>query len=78
MTFTKTLTVALFSIAATGAFAKGHDQSQGADGTPGANAGSETVAAAQTLGATLGNGQDKSGKTRGKSGQANVSGTTKE
>ena len=72
MTFTKTLTAALFTIAATGAFAKGHDQSQGFDGTPGANAGSETAAAAQTLGAALGNGQDKSGKARGNSGQANA------
>jgi hypothetical protein len=53
MTFTKPLVAAFFCIAATGAFAKGHDQSQGVDGTPGANAGSETAAAAQTLGATL-------------------------
>ena len=73
MTFTKTFTAALFTIAATSAFAKGHDQSQGADGTPGTNAGSETAAAAQTLGAALGNGQDNSGKSRGKSGEANAS-----
>ena len=69
---TRTLaTTAFILVTATGAFAKGHDQSQGADGTPGANAGSETAAAAQTLGATLGNGQDKTGKDRGNSGSAN-------
>ena len=58
------------TVAASGAYAKGHDQSQGADGTPGANTGAETVGAAQTLGAALGNGQDKSGKERGNSANA--------
>lgn len=73
MTITKTLTIATFSlVTATGAFAKGHDQSGGADGTPGANAGSETAAPAQTLGATRGNGQDKTDQNRGKSGSANA------
>lgn len=54
MACAKILTAALFSFAATGTFAKGHDQSQGA---------------------ALGNGQGKSGNTRGKSGQANASDT---
>lgn len=73
MTITKTLTILAFSaLTATGAFAKGHDQSQGDDGTPGANAGSETASAAQGLGAGLGNGQDKSDQDRGNSGSANA------
>ena len=68
-----TLTVvALSLVTATGAFAKGHDQSGGADGTPGANAGAETATAAQTLGAAVGKGKDKTGQNRGNSGSANT------
>lgn len=72
----KIVALALTSaLAAGGAYAKGHDQGGGpngspADGEPGANAGSETVGAAQTLGAALGNGQDKSGMDRGNSANA--------
>ena len=69
MSTLRTLTLIVFTTAlATGALAKGHDQSGTA--TPGANVGSETVSSAQTLGAARGNGQDNSGKTRGKSAQA--------
>ena len=72
MTFKNTITTATFItlLAAGGAIAKGHDQSGGADGEPGANAGAETAAPAQGLGSALGNGTDQSGKERGKSANA--------
>lgn len=70
MSLNKILTVSAIAVAlASGAVAKGHDQSQGADGTPGANAGSETATSAQGLGAANG-GKGPSGSP-GKSRDAN-------
>ena len=66
-------------LAAGAAHAKGHDQSNDfvidadgnivTDGDPGANAGSETVAPAQTLGRGEGNDRNE-GKARGRSASA--------
>ncbi|MEQ6249917.1 hypothetical protein ABMC89_13570 [Sulfitobacter sp. HNIBRBA3233] len=71
MKFAKTFAAAaVVAIAATSAFAKGHDQSNGADGEPGKNAGAETATSAQGLGAAVGNGQDKGGMDRGSSADA--------
>ncbi len=72
MTFSKKLTTVMLATVLTAgtAFAKGHDQSNGADGEPGANTGSETAGPAQGLGAAKGNGQDNSGMGRGKSAEA--------
>lgn len=66
-----TLTTAVLMGLATVAGAKGHDQDSAVvidedgnivnDGIPGTNAGSETAAAAQGLGAALGNGKAAQG-----------------
>lgn len=71
MNIVKTLAVGTFlasTLAATGAFAKAHDQ--GNTAVPGENVKTETVAAAQTLGERLGDARGfarLSGKMPGKS-----------
>ena len=49
----KILAIAIISMMATSAFAKSHDQ--GSTAVPGMNVGTETVAAAHTLGSSKGN-----------------------
>ena len=53
--------ISIMSIAATGVFAKSHDQ--GSTAVPGENVGAETVAASQTLGSKKGNRPDDKGPT---------------
>lgn len=55
------LAIAMMSALATGAFAKGHDQ--GSTEVPGMDTGTETVAAAQSLGGRKGNRPDDKGPT---------------
>lgn len=57
----KLLAIAIMSIVASGAFAKGHDQ--GSTAVPGMDTGTETVAASHTLGGKKGNRPDDKGPT---------------
>lgn len=57
----KFFTVAILSLLATGAFAKGHNQ--GSTEVPGADTGTETVATSQALGGIKGNRPDDKGPT---------------
>lgn len=57
----KIFAVTMLSLLATGAFAKGHDQ--GSTAVPGADTGTETVAASHALGGIKGNRPDGKGPT---------------
>lgn len=61
MTHKILMTSAVVFLAATGAFAKGHDQGQ--TDIPGAGVGEQTVAGAQGLGSAKGNRPDDKGPT---------------